>query len=116
MARSGVPARPCRKWAGGQGQLLGRLEAHFPEALRDGSVHTYAEPYLGGGAMFFHVMRKFPLRSAYLLDANEELVLIYTVVQRDVELLIAELKRMASAYLRLDGEGRAERYLKVRES
>jgi DNA adenine methylase len=109
-------ARPFLKWAGGKGRLLERLEAHFPPALRDGSVHTYAEPFLGGGAMFFHVMRKYPLKAAWLLDANEELVLAYTAVQRDVETLIAELKRMAAAYLRLDDEGRAERYLKVREA
>jgi DNA adenine methylase len=110
-------SRPFLKWAGGKGQLLERLEAHFPEALRDGSIRAYAEPFLGGGAMFFHVMRRFPsLETAYLADANEELVLAYTAVQRDVEALIAGLERMSAAYLRLDEAGRAERYLKVREA
>jgi DNA adenine methylase len=110
-------SRPFLKWAGGKGQLLQRLEAHFPEALRDGSVQSYAEPFLGGGAMFFHVMRSFPsLKSAYLADAKEELVLAYSAVQRDAEALISGLESMAAAYLHLDEEGREERFLKVRES
>lgn len=113
-AGGGAAARPFLKWAGGKGQLLESLSAHFPKALLDGTVHTYAEPFLGGAAMFFHVMQRFPLRTAYLLDANEELVLAYTVVQRDVEALIGELQRMAASYLRLDPEARRARYLKVR--
>ncbi|HLP41116.1 MAG TPA: Dam family site-specific DNA-(adenine-N6)-methyltransferase [Fibrobacteria bacterium] len=111
-----APARPFLKWAGGKGQLLESLSALFPPALTDGSVHTYAEPFLGGGAMFFHVLQTYPIRSAHLLDANEELVVAYSVVQRDVETLIAELKRMGSAFLKLDMEARKERYLKVRDS
>jgi DNA adenine methylase len=109
-------ARPIMKWAGGKGQLLERLSAYFPKSLREGDVHTYAEPFLGGGAMFFHVMQAYPIRSAYLLDANEELILLYTAVQRDVDALIDGLGRMAAPYLRLDREARADRYLKVRES
>lgn len=108
------PARPFLKWAGGKGQLLARLEPCFPKALRDGSVHTYVEPFLGGGAMFFHVMQNYPIRDAYLLDANEELVLVYKTVQQDVDALIARLEEMAAGFLRLSQESRKERYLKVR--
>ena len=109
-------AKPFMKWAGGKGQLLERLGALFPKGLADGSIHTYAEPFLGGGAMFFHLMQRFPLKAAYLVDANEELVLAYSVVQRDPEALIAELKRMSAAFLKLDMEARKERYLKVRSA
>jgi DNA adenine methylase len=95
---------------------LERLSGLFPEAMKDGSIHSYAEPFLGGGAMFFHVLQNYPVRNALLIDANEELVVAYTAVQRDVDLLIGELGRMASAYLRLDEEARKERFLKVRSA
>lgn len=104
------------KWAGGKGQLLDQLGALFPKGLSDGSIHSYAEPFLGGGAMFFHVMQRFPLKSACLMDANEELVLVYSVVQKDAGALIGELQRMASAFLKLDMESRKERFLKVRSA
>ncbi|HKP97352.1 MAG TPA: Dam family site-specific DNA-(adenine-N6)-methyltransferase [Fibrobacteria bacterium] len=109
-------ARPFLKWAGGKGQLLERLSAHFPKALADGTVRDYFEPFLGGGAMFFHVMQKYPLRSAFLMDANEELVLLYNAVQRDVEPLIAILTQMQKDYLKLNEAKRRIRYLKVRET
>jgi DNA adenine methylase len=109
-----VVARPFLKWAGGKGQLLERLSAYFPKALSDGSVRNYFEPFLGGGAMFFHVMQKYPIRSAFLMDANEELVLLYKVVQKDVEPLIGLLKQMEKDYLKLAEDKRSARYLRVR--
>lgn len=110
------PAKPILKWAGGKGQLLERLSAHFPRALKEGEIKTYAEPFLGGGAMFFHVMQAYPIQTAWLFDANEELILLYSTVQRDVEPLIEGLTRMAGSYLRLDPEARKAQYLKVRAS
>lgn len=110
-----MTARPFLKWAGGKGQLLERLSAYFPKALSDGTVKNYFEPFLGGGAMFFHVMQAYPLRSAYLMDANEELVLLYSAVKRDVEPLIGILAQMQKDYLKLSEERRQARFLKVRE-
>ncbi|MDQ3002958.1 MAG: Dam family site-specific DNA-(adenine-N6)-methyltransferase [Fibrobacterota bacterium] len=107
-------ARPILKWAGGKGQLLERLSAYFPKALTDGTVQNYFEPFLGGGAMFFHVMQKYPLKSAFLMDANEELILLYKVVQRDVEPLITVLGQMEREYLKLPEAKRKERFLWVR--
>jgi DNA adenine methylase len=107
-------ARPILKWAGGKGQLLERLSAYFPKALADGTVQNYFEPFLGGGAMFFHVMQNYPLKSAFLMDANEELVLLYTVVQRDVEPLVAGLGQMERDYLKLSEAKRKDRFLRVR--
>jgi DNA adenine methylase len=111
-----MDARPILKWAGGKGQLLDRLSAYFPKALSDGTIQNYFEPFLGGGAMFFHVMQNYPLRSAFLMDANEELVLLYNAVKRDVEPLIAQLRQMERDYLKLNEERRKARFLRVREA
>jgi DNA adenine methylase len=97
------PARPFLKWAGGKGQLLDRFAQYFPKALADGSIDTYIEPFLGGGAVFFHVMPNFPVKSAYLMDVNPEL-----------ENLIIQIGQMEKAYLRLGESARKVRFLKVR--
>ena len=59
-------ARPFLKWAGGKGQLLSQLDEHLPGELQ-GQEFTYIEPFVGGGAMLFHMLRKFPLKSALTL-------------------------------------------------
>lgn len=77
-----VTASPFLKWAGGKGQLLPWLEPFFPRGFR-----RYIEPFLGGGAVFFHVQP----RQAILGDANPELINCYQVVRDSVEDLIEHL-------------------------
>lgn len=83
---------PFLKWAGGKAQLLPELEAHIPE------FRNYYEPFLGGGALFFHLASSRPNFRAYLSDRNSELVNAYRVVKSDAERLIAFLRRHEMAY------------------
>lgn len=73
--------RPFLKWAGGKGRLLEQYQSFFPSQFR-----TYHEPFLGGGAIFFHLHQV--CRQAVLADLNEELVNVYRCVKEDVETLI----------------------------
>jgi DNA adenine methylase len=75
--------RPFLKWAGGKGQLLAQYENIFPKRYS-----TYYEPFLGGGAVFFHLHP----RQAVLSDINAELVNVYQCVQGHVEAVIALLQ------------------------
>jgi DNA adenine methylase len=72
------------KWAGGKSELLPELVKRLPR-----SFNTYWEPFLGGGALFFHLN---PV-CAGISDMNEELVNCYRVVKEDVEQMIVELKK-----------------------
>jgi DNA adenine methylase len=108
-------ARPFLKWAGGKSQLLDALRSRLPESLRSGETTRYVEPFLGGGAVFFAVAGAFDLEQSYLFDINEELVLTYCVVQRDVEALIDALAALESAYLPLSDDDRRAYYYAVRE-
>ncbi|MCU0492081.1 MAG: DNA adenine methylase [Chloroflexaceae bacterium] len=86
-----VPARPFLKWAGGKGQLLPELSSRLPAHFR-----RYHEPFVGGGAFFFHLANLGRLRhGAVLSDFNDELIGCYTVVRDEVEALIEALQQHA---------------------
>lgn len=84
-------AAPFVKWAGGKTQLLPKIGASVPQFTR------YFEPFLGGGALFFHLASRMQF-GAQLSDANRELVNAYNTVKNDVEGLIALLDRHERGY------------------
>lgn len=81
-----VAPRPFLKWAGGKGRLIPQYQPFLP--ARD-TFHTYYEPFLGGGAIFFHLLP----RRAYLMDINPELVNVYQQVRDNVERVIELLQQ-----------------------
>ena len=79
-------ARPFLKWAGGKQQLLPQYEEFFPD-----SFSRYCEPFLGGGAVFFHLRSTGRITGAedvYLIDNNRDLINTYRVVRDQLEDLI----------------------------
>jgi len=77
---------PFLKWAGGKRFLVPEIQQHIDEHLPDG-FGTYHEPFVGGGALYFHLK---PSR-AFLSDNNPRLVRAYKGVRDQVEDVIAEL-------------------------
>lgn len=89
-------ARPFVKWAGGKRRLLKRLQPHIPE--RFGRYH---EPFVGGGALFFHLAsRRLPATApwAVLSDANKRLVRTYRAVRDDPDRLLERLEDRAKSH------------------
>jgi DNA adenine methylase len=78
-----TPATPILKWAGGKSKLLGELTARAPGAFR-----RYFEPFLGGGAMFFHLAPS----ASVLTDRNTDLINVYRCVAWNVEAVIQRLR------------------------
>lgn len=74
--------RPFLKWVGGKRQLLPAMAAHVPH--RFGRYH---EPFLGGGALFFHLRPQ----AAVLADTNARLIRTWRGVRDRVDDVIALL-------------------------
>jgi DNA adenine methylase len=107
-------AKPFLKWAGGKRQLLSTFDEMYPQILKEGDCYRYIEPFVGGGAVFFDVIQKYPIKSAYLSDANLEVIRAYKVIQSKVEILIDYLGELSEDYLSLDGEKRKDFYYDIR--
>ncbi len=108
-------ARPFLKWAGGKTQLLHAIEPRLPPGLFDGTITRYVEPFVGSGAVFFFLNQRFPLEGCYLYDINEELVILYQVVKRDVAGLIDHATVLADEYAAASATERNDLFYRVRE-
>ena len=111
----GTEAKPFLKWAGGKGQLLSQLEEHLPADLHK-QAFTYIEPFVGGGAMLFYMLRKFPnITHAVINDINSHLVTAYRVIKGHPDELIRRLSDLEHEYFMLpDEETKKEYFLNVR--
>lgn len=94
MKRADVsgPVRPFLKWVGGKRQLLRSIETHLPKTLRG----TYHEPFVGGGALFFHLAPK----RARLSDTNQRLIRAYQGIQSSCEEVIELLEQHRAKHKR----------------
>lgn len=81
---------PFVKWAGGKTRLLPQYVPYFPTTFE-----RYIEPFVGGGAVFFHLHRQGWLadKLVFLIDQVEELINVYRVIQGRVEDLIGVLQK-----------------------
>lgn len=78
-----VKPYPFLKWAGGKRQLIDELARHMPA-----SYNRYFEPFVGGGALFFHVCPD----NACISDINPDLINTYRVIKNHVKALIGDLR------------------------
>lgn len=90
---------PFLKWAGGKRWLVAKHSRLFPTI-----TNRYIEPFLGSGAVFFHLE---PAK-AILSDLNEELIDTYLAIRDDSE----GVQKALRAHHRQHDE---EYYYKVRE-
>jgi len=110
-------AKPFLKWAGGKTQLLEEFYKRLPEGLGEkGKLSRYVEPFIGGGAFFFCLSRKFSFEGCCIGDANEELILTYRVIQKSVKKVIGELGILESAYFTRDEMEREAFYYEIRDA
>ncbi|MFQ5782962.1 MAG: DNA adenine methylase [Nitrosopumilus sp.] len=79
--------KPFVKWAGGKRQLIPILNENLPK-----SFGAYYEPFLGGGALLFHILTERGGQKCSISDLNSNLVLAYTTIRDRIDELISSLK------------------------
>lgn len=88
-----VTPKPFVKWAGGKRQLIPIINQNLPD-----SFGTYYEPFLGGGALLFHILTDKNGQKCSISDLNSDLVLAYTTIRDRIDSLIASLKNHEKNY------------------
>ena len=108
--------RPFLKWAGGKSKLLPQLGAALPPILHD-EQFTYVEPFVGGGAMLFHMLHHYDnITKVVINDINSKLSDAYTVIKNRPSELVAELRTIEREYKNLINGHQKEYYLSMRRS
>ena len=106
--------KPFLKWVGGKGQLLHQFATLFPRTF-----HHYYEPFVGSGAVFFHLQPTIPSVPAIpvtLNDANTNLIATYRYIQSHVDDILAILYPLQCAYHALAPEQQQQQYYQVRDT
>lgn len=97
--------KPFIKWVGGKSQLIEQLDALLPLDFMSWSNVTYIEPFVGGGAMLFYMLQRYPnIKKAVINDINLDLVTCYKTVRDKPMELINFLKHLEEEYLSIDSE------------
>ena len=108
--------KPFIKWVGGKTQLIGQLDELLPANFEQMDNVTYIEPFVGGGAMLFYMLQRYPnIRQAIINDINGDLTTCYQTVRDYPEELIASLRDIQEAYNELlTEEGRKDFFMAAR--
>ena len=110
-------AKPFIKWVGGKSQLIEQLDAQLPADFGNWGNVTYIEPFVGGGAMLFYMLQRYPnIQHAIINDINPDLATCYRTVRDNPEQLIESLMDIENAYLALETEeGRKDFFMAARD-
>lgn len=88
IENSKIKNKPFLRWAGGKTWLTKKIPDFLPKDIKN-----YHEPFLGGGAIFIYLKSNNLISgTAFLSDANKELINCYKQLKVDPERIIAKLK------------------------
>lgn len=108
-------AKPFVKWVGGKTQLLEEVQDSLPKDISLRKHLTYVEPFVGGGAVLFWILKEYPnIDRAIINDVNPDLICTYLVIKNDVEGLISELQKLQSEYIPLSADARKDYFMDKR--
>ena len=105
-------AKPFLKWAGGKRQLISEIEKRLPSKIND--IETYVEPFIGGGALLFHMLENYNFKQIHISDINLELVLCYRQLQSSVNDVISSLEKLVDEFPSTTEE-RSDYFYKIRD-
>lgn len=81
--------KPILKYKGGKSREIPKFSTFIPNVF-----NTYFEPFLGGGAVFFHLAPK----KAVINDVNEKLIKFYLELQNKPDTVRKQLDQIQALY------------------
>lgn len=84
---------PFVKWLGGKARMTKHIISRLPK-----KIGLYAEPMVGGGAVFLELAREKRFEEAIISDSNNDLVCAWGAVQYHVDELVKELRSPGYEY------------------
>lgn len=116
VKKRAIVPKPFVKWAGGKGNLLQKLEALLPTDFDDLENVTYIEPFVGGGAMMFHMLQRHKcIRRAVINDINADLIRCYQLIANEPQTIIDRLKNIENNYYSVEFPTRKELFYAYRD-
>lgn len=111
-------AKPFVKWAGGKGKLLKLLEGQLPIDFDLQEDVTYVEPFVGGGAMLFHMLNNHQnIKRVIINDVNKDLIRCYQLIKGNPQALIDDLELLERNYNLMSTEASKKKfYYSIREA
>lgn len=111
-----VAVKPFIKWAGGKRNLLQQMEELLPTNFDKLENVTYIEPFVGGGAMLFHMLHHHKcIKRAVINDINPDLIQCYQLIARSPEVLIDKLSIIEKDYYSVEFPARKDLYYNYRD-
>jgi len=94
--------KPFVKWVGGKRQLIPHIEKRLPK-----NINNYFEPFVGGGALFMHLMNE----NTTINDYSEDLINVYNQIKNSHNKLLKKLDELEKEH----EKNPKEYYYKIRE-
>lgn len=114
--KKNIAAKPFVKWAGGKGNLLNILETQLPIDFDMHNNVTYVEPFVGGGAMLFHMLNNHNnIKRVVINDINTDLIRCYMLIKDNPELLIKYLEKLNKSFYDKNDDLRKSFFYRIRE-
>ena len=89
---------PLIKWSGRKSKILDSIDACI-NSLDLNSPFTFHEPFLGSGAVFFHLKSRGIIKKSYLNDDLNELIYFYKVLKdEDIDKFYRKIKYKQNIY------------------
>ncbi len=112
-----IRIKPFVKWAGGKGSLIKHLVTHLPDDFAEQEDITYIEPFVGGGAMLFYILKHYPnIKRVVINDVNKDLMGCYQMIKESPHQLIKLLNDISDKFYELDNiEEKAKLYYQIRD-
>ncbi|MBF2056021.1 MAG: Dam family site-specific DNA-(adenine-N6)-methyltransferase [Cyanobacterium sp. T60_A2020_053] len=97
-------SKPFLKWVGGKSQLVNEIDQLIGQVVQKTNKNlTYIEPFVGGGAILFHVLNNVTNIENFIInDINRVLVNAYKAIQKNHLQLIDLLLDIQSSYYSLN--------------